>query len=298
MTTPSPIVPTTPSSRRRLRLDISYDGTAFHGWAAQPGLRTVQGELELWVQRILRTSGPIPLTCAGRTDAGVHARGQVAHLDLPDDLTDARGTAYELELRLGRALPDDLVVSRVGVAPPGFDARFSAVWRRYVYRLLDPSGIVDPLHRSHIAVYPQHLDAAAMAGAVPHLLGLRDFAALCKARDGATTIRDLQQLLIQRHADGLIEIEVRADAFCHSMVRSLVGALVAIGEGRRDTAWLEHTLAARTRSGQIRVMPALGLVLEEVGYPADDELEARSLEARATRTLDEIDPHPGPGVAR
>ncbi|WP_211223169.1 tRNA pseudouridine(38-40) synthase TruA [Propionicicella superfundia] len=271
----------------RLRLDISYDGTAFHGWAAQPGLRTVQGDLEDWTQRILRLPDPVELTCAGRTDAGVHARGQVAHVDLPGTPDDAGALAGELAQRYRRALPEDLAVRAVAPAPPGFDARFSAIWRRYVYRLLDADGAVDPLRRGFVARYPQPLDVAAMRDAVPHLVGLRDFASLCKAREGATTIRDLQRLTLTQDADGLIEIEVVADAFCHSMVRSLVGALVAVGEGRRDGAWLDRTLAARTRSSQIRVMAANGLVLEEVGYPSPAELAARAREARAVRTLGE-----------
>lgn len=275
-----------PADSLRLRLDISYDGTDFHGWAAQPGLRTVQGDLEDWVQRILRLPDPVELTCAGRTDAGVHARGQVAHVDLPGTPADAKPLAHELVRRLRRALPEDIVVGRVSPAPPGFDARFSAIWRRYVYRLRDPDSAQDPLHRCLVVAHPQPLDVADMRRATEHLVGLRDFAALCKAREGATTIRDLQRLTIDQHADGLIEIEVVADAFCHSMVRSLVGALVAIGEGRRDTDWLDKTLAARTRSGQITVMPAHGLVLEEVGYPSDDELAARALQARAVRSLE------------
>lgn len=272
----------------RLRLDIAYDGTGFHGWAAQPGLRTVQGALEDWTQRLLRLPEPPELTCAGRTDAGVHARGQVAHVDLPGSPGDASALAAELVRRYRRALPPDIVVRAVTVAPDGFDARFSAVWRRYVYRLIDQETPADPLHRGFVAAYPQPLDVGAMRDAAPHLVGLRDFAALCKAREGATTIRHLQRLTIDRRTpDGLIEIEVVADAFCHSMVRSLVGALVAVGEGRRDVGWLDRTIAAAARSSQIRVMPANGLVLEEVGYPPPGELAARAREARATRTLED-----------
>ncbi len=279
---------TTPSAETvRLRLDISYDGTAFHGWAAQPNLRTVQGDLEDWTQRILRLDAPVELTCAGRTDAGVHALGQVAHADIPSPSDEGPALARELGRRFRRALPDDIVVRDVTVAPTGFDARFSAIWRRYIYRLIDPSGVMDPLRRGFIATYPQPLDIAAMREAIPHLVGLRDFAALCKAREGATTIRHLQHLAIEVREDGLIEIEVLADAFCHSMVRSLVGALVAVGEGRRDVDWLDRTLAARKRSGQITVMAANGLVLTEVGYPPAEKLAARAVEARAVRTLED-----------
>lgn len=271
----------------RLRLDISYDGTEFHGWAAQRDLRTVQGDLEEWIQRILRLPDPVELTCAGRTDAGVHARGQVAHVDVPCSMGDALALAGELDRRLRRALPDDIAVTRVTPALPGFDARFSAVWRRYIYRLLDPDAARDPLRRGFVAAHPQPLDIEAMRAGIPHLVGLRDFAALCRSRPGATTIRELQLLTVDRLPDGLIEIEVVADAFCHSMVRSLVGALVALGEGRRDTDWLAATLDARRRSGQITVMAAHGLVLEEVGYPTPDQLSARAAAARRVRTLEE-----------
>lgn len=268
----------------RLRLDIAYDGTEFHGWATQPGLRTVQGELEEWLTRLLRLPAPAELTCAGRTDAGVHARGQVAHVDVPT--SDATETAAELVRRLRRAVLADIGVRAVTVAPPGFDARFSAIWRRYRYRLTDPAVAPDPLLRGMVVAYPQELDVATMAAAAPHLIGLRDFAAFCKAREGATTIRTLQRLTVDQDPTGLITIEVQADAFCHSMVRSLVGALVAIGEGRRDLAWLDRTVAARARSNQIRVMPAHGLVLEEVGYPPAEQLAARAAEARAVRELE------------
>ncbi len=269
----------------RLRLDIAYDGTAFHGWAGQPGLRTVQGELEEWITRLLRLTAPAELTCAGRTDAGVHARGQVAHCDV--STSDPQASAAELLRRLRRALPADVAVRAVTVASPGFDARFSAVWRRYRYRLTDPSVASDPLLRTLVVAHPHELDVAAMAATAPHLLGLRDFAALCKARQGATTIRTLQRLDVTRDETGVITVEVQADAFCHSMVRSLVGALVAVGEHRRDVAWLDRTLAARTRSNQIRVMPAHGLVLEEVGYPPTEQLAARAVESRAVRKLEE-----------
>ena len=263
----------------RIRVDLGYDGAGFHGWAAQPGLRTVQGELELWLGRVLPTCGsaPVTLTCAGRTDAGVHARGQVAHFDLPDG-----ADPVQLERRLRAALPADIAIWRVAVAPDGFDARFSATWRRYVYRLSD--GVIDPLARRMVAPVrgPVDLDALNAAGA--GLLGLHDFAAFCRARAGATTIRTLQ-VAHARRVGGVVEVTVRADAFCHSMVRSLTGALVEVGAGRRDAAWLTGLLDAGRRCGEVPVLPALGLVLEEVGYPDDAELAARAEQARAVRTL-------------
>jgi len=267
----------------RLRLDLAYDGAAFHGWAAQPGLRTVQGELEGWLGRLLRSE--VALTCAGRTDSGVHARGQVAHLDIDDDV-DAEALASTLERRLARALRDDLVVRRVRVAPPGFDARFAAVWRRYVYRLTDAPGL-DPLLRGLVLKVPGALDVAAMDAAGAGLLGLHDFAAYCKRREGATTIRTLLDCHVTRVPGGpyagLVEVEVRADAFCHSMVRSLVGALVDVGRGRRPSAWPASLLTTSARSGVVTVLPPHGLVLEEVGYPPDADLAARAAAARARR---------------
>lgn len=265
----------------RWRLDISYDGRDFSGWAAQPGLRTVQGVLEDWIPKVLRLPEPAPLTCAGRTDAGVHARGQVAHVDIPVE----RDPAHLLR-RLGRVLPDDLVVRDVRVVPDTFDARFAAIWRRYIYRL-DDSGTPDPLRRGAV-VATGPLDVAAMNGAAPLLLGLRDFAPFCKRRDGATTIRTLLDLHADRTPAGLIEVTVRADAFCHSMVRSLMGALVAVGSGRRDAAWLERTAAEPARAGSVFVMPAHGLCLEEVGYPPPEEWAARSGQARSFRDPTEL----------
>jgi tRNA pseudouridine38-40 synthase len=265
----------------RWRLDISYDGTAFHGWAAQPGRRTVQGELEEWLARVLRLAEPAPLTCAGRTDAGVHARGQVAHVNLPDDsLTDPD----PLVRRLGRVLPEDLVVKRVAVAPPGFDARFSAIWRRYVYRLADRLCEPDPLSRNHVTPIREALDLQAMNTATGGLLGLRDFAAFCRPRAGATTVRTLLELAATR-SEHVVEVTVRADAFCHSMVRSLVGALVAVGSGRRDRAWLERVVDGAVRDPSVTVLPARGLTLEEVGYPPDDRLAVRAEQARTLREL-------------
>lgn len=267
----------------RYRLDLAYDGAAFHGWAAQSGLRTVQTELETWIARVLRLDLPPVLTCAGRTDAGVSARGQVAHLDL--DLPDPEQVVDTLTQRLRRALPEDLAVHRVSLAPPGFDARFAAIWRRYLYHLADRT--LDPLDRFTTASVRWPVDVDALNSAASSLLGLHDFAAFCRAREGATTIRELQHLRAERLSDARVRIEVRADAFCHSMVRSLVGALVEVATGRRDAAWLQGLVTTSRRSGEVLVMPAKGLVLEEVGYPEDAQLAARVVEARARRELGE-----------
>ena len=271
----------------RWRLDISYDGTNFSGWAAQAGRRTVQGELEVWLARILRLAEHPRLVCAGRTDAGVHARGQVAHVDLDAATLDEGATA--LTRRLNGVLGGDCVVRRISIATPGFDARFGAIWRRYVYRISDAGVPPDPLYRYQIAQLPVEVDLARFNEAAAGLLGLKDFGAFCRGREGASTIRTLLELSGRRVASGpmagVIECTVRADAFCHSMVRSLVGALVAVATGRRDHEWLAEVMERGVRDSTILVMPAHGLTLEEVGYPADHELAARAREARAVRQL-------------
>lgn len=261
----------------RYRLDLSYDGRDFHGWARQDGFRSVQGTLEHWITTVLRLPEPATLTVAGRTDAGVHARGQVAHVDLP-----GADVAPELLRRLDRVLPDDVVVHRVTVAPPAFDARFAAVWRRYVFRLADRP--LDPLLR-HTAVRVRGpLNVAVVDAGARLMVGLHDFGAFCKRREGATTIRDMLECHAERSpATGLVDVTLRADAFCHSMVRSVVGALVAVGQGQRTLEWLGELIDRPDRAGDVTVLPPHGLVLEEVGYPADDQLAGRQTEARARR---------------
>jgi tRNA pseudouridine38-40 synthase len=269
----------------RLRIDLAYHGGEFHGWAAQPGLRTVQGDLEAALCTVLRV-GEAATVCAGRTDTGVHARGQVVHVDVADDaLVAAAGRsegdpADAVTRRLNGVLPADLRVRRVVAAPDGFDARFSPLWRRYAYRLCD--GVPDPLTRGHVLAWPRALDLEAMNEASGHLLGLHDFAAFCKQREGATTVRTLLELAWLRD-DDLIVGTVRADAFCHHMVRSLVGCLVAVGEGRRVVTWPAEVLAGAVRDPAVTVVPPHGLTLEEVGYPRDEELAARAGRARSRR---------------
>ncbi len=260
----------------RIRLDVAYDGTAFHGWAAQPGLRTVEGDLAAALATVLRVPS-VGLTCAGRTDSGVHARGQVVHADLESLVEDPE----RLARRVNGVLGDDVRVHRTVVAPEGFDARFSASWRRYAYRVADRPELVDPLRRSQVLAWGRPLDEALMNAASMALLGEHDFASFCKRREGATTIRTLLDLRWAREDDGLLVAQVRADAFCHSMVRSLVGCLIAIGEGRRDVEWAAAVLARARRESAVAVASAHGLTLEEVGYPPDAELGAR---AELTRT--------------
>jgi len=273
----------------RVRLDLAYDGTDFSGWAAQPGRRTVEAELSAALTTILRSSGPVRLSVAGRTDAGVHARGQVAHADVDAGAwaqlpgRSDRTPEQALRSRLAGVLADDVVVARVCVGSPGFDARFSATSRRYLYRLADDLATHDPLRRRDTVWVRGHLDAHAMNDAAYLLVGLHDFAAFCKQREGATTLRTLLALSWERDADGVLGGTVVADAFCHSMVRSLVGVLVPVAEGRRDVDWPAAVLTGGVRDPAVRVMPPHGLSLEEGTYPPDDELAARALETRATR---------------
>ncbi|WP_326635553.1 tRNA pseudouridine(38-40) synthase TruA [Streptosporangium sp. NBC_01755] len=289
----------------RLRLDLAYDGTDFSGWARQPGRRTVQGEIEEALGRILRLPEPPALTVAGRTDAGVHARGQVAHVDLDADALGALdgrnhrgapagqepGSVEKLDERLSAmrrrlagVLPPDIRVHLATVAPEGFDARFSALSRRYAYRISDAPGGVDPLRRREVVWYSRPLDVDRLNAAAAGLLGEHDFAAFCKRREGATTIRELQRLDWVRE-DGLVVATVVADAFCHSMVRALVGSLLPVGEGRLAVEWPKGVLAQAVRDSGVHVAPAHGLCLEEVRYPGAEELARRAAETRRVRTL-------------
>lgn len=283
---------------RRLRIDLAYDGTDFHGWARQkPGpagaVRTVQEVLEDALSTILRTD--VALTVAGRTDAGVHAAGQVAHCDIPPSSLSQRsidGDPQRLVRRLAKFLPDDIRVDSVAFAPAGFDARFSALTRRYVYRVTTNSGGALPTRVRDTAVWTKPVELDDLQDMAQALVGLRDFAAFCKPKPHATTIRELQSF-IWRDASteaepSLYEAEVVADAFCWNMVRSLVGACLTVGEGRRETDWSATLLQATQRSSEVPLAPARGLTLMGVEYPADDELAARSAQTRDTRDASEV----------
>ncbi|WP_329118595.1 tRNA pseudouridine(38-40) synthase TruA [Streptomyces sp. NBC_01465] len=268
----------------RVRFDLSYDGTDFSGWARQPnGRRTVQGEIEDALKTVTRSGVMFPLTVAGRTDAGVHARGQVATADLPEAVWAEH--QEKLLKRLAGRLPRDVRVWSAVEAPAGFNARFAAIWRRYAYRVTDRACGVDPLMRGHVLWHDWPLDVDAMNAAAAGLVGEHDFAAYCKKREGATTIRTLQELSLVRGDDGIITATVRADAFCHNMVRSLIGAMLFVGDGHRPVEWPAKVLAAGVRDSSVHVVKPHGLTLEEVGYPADELLAARSKEARNVRTL-------------
>ena len=273
----------------RIRLDLAYDGSDFSGWARQPGLRTVEQTLGEGLATILRRDQP-RLTVGGRTDAGVHARGSVCHLDLgADDWAalpgrSSRSPAEALVTRLRGVLPDDLVVHRAAEVDEAFDARFSALRRRYSYRLADHPQALDPLRRRDTVAVRRPLDETAMDLASRPLVGLGDFAAFCRPREGASTIRTLLEFSWSRDPAGVVVGRIVADAFCHHMVRALVGSVVAVGDGGRGPDWPRAVLDAAVRDPAVQVMPAHGLCLEEIVYPeAVAEQRARAEESRAVR---------------
>lgn len=271
MTRDEPALPQGNGGLVRLRLDVAYDGTPYNGWARQPGQATVQGALEEALATVLRV--PVALTVAGRTDAGVHATGQVCHLDLPAEPPDG------LVRRVNALLDPAIRVIGTSVAPEGFDARFSALGRRYAYRVADAAYGALPTRRHDTATHPRPVALRRLQAASKPLVGLRDFAAFCRRREGATTVRTLRRLTWVRDVDGVLVARLEADAFCHQMVRSLVGALLLAGDGRKPTDWPAALLAGGVRAGA-PVAPANGLTLVEVRYPAASRLAAR---ARATR---------------
>ncbi len=278
----------------RIRLDLAYDGGPFSGWALQPGLRTVQGTLEEALELLIRR--PVRVTVAGRTDAGVHARGQVVHLDLTEaewlglnrgaELDPAVALLRRIRGALSRGLGDltgAIVVHRVSIAPEGFDARFSALWRRYSYRIADGPALWDPLGRYDTLWHKSPLDVDLLNEGSVQLLGLQNFLSYCKPREGSTTIRELQRFEFVRGEDGVIVATVQADAFCHNMVRALVGSALYVGEGLEPPGWLHERLLARKRDARSVLAAPHPLVLEEVAYPSDDEMLARAELTRALR---------------
>jgi len=282
----------------RIRLDLGYDGGPFSGWAVQPGRRTVQGTLEEALALLIRR--PVRVTVAGRTDAGVHARGQVVHLDLSAAEWDGLRRGHDLEpsvallRRLRGALSRVLgplagavEVHRARPAPAGFDARFGALWRRYSYRIADAALQWDPLLRHNTLWHKEHLDVARLNAAAAQLLGEQDFRAFCKPREGSTTVRELQRFEFARNPEGVIAVTVQADAFCHNMVRALVGSALRVGEGIEEPDWLKQRLLARERDAKSVLAPPHPLVLEEVSYPDEDGLLARAALTRAVRLAPE-----------
>ena len=264
----------------RVRFDVSYDGRDFSGWAVQPGRRTVAGVLVEALGVLVGVDTPLGLTVAGRTDAGVHAIGQVCHVDLPAELY--AGLAGSLLRRLAALMPPDARVRAAVVVPPTFDARFSATFRRYEYRVTDTVWGTEPLRRHDTLHWVRTLDLARLQASAVPLLGEHDYAAFCKRKEHATTVRAITKLEWRRDPDGVVVATVQADAFCQAMVRSLVGAMLTVGDGRREPGWPAALLTLRERSSQVTVAPAHGLTLVEVGYPAEAEYADR---AEATRRL-------------
>ncbi|MFI5492581.1 tRNA pseudouridine(38-40) synthase TruA [Actinoplanes sp. NPDC051859] len=264
----------------RLRLDISYDGGDFSGWAAQPTRRTVAGVLTEALGTLAGADVPLGLTVAGRTDAGVHATGQVCHIELPTETWERLSTS--LLRRLAALMPPDARVKAVTPVPATFDARFSATFRRYEYRVADQVCGADPLRRHDTLGWVRPLDLGRLNEAAAGLVGLNDYAAFCKRKEHATTIRAITRLDWRREPDGVATATVQADAFCQAMVRSLVGAMLSVGDGRRDPAWPAKLLTRRERSSEVTVAPAHGLTLVAVGYPDESEYAQR---ADTTRNL-------------
>lgn len=304
----------------RLRLDLAYDGGAFYGWARQPTLRTVQGELEQALHTILRVSAddpdePLRLTVAGRTDTGVHALHQVCHLDVGEATLDrcvghmGVPAPEALFRRLSRMVPDDIAIHAVSVAPEGFDARFSALERTYVYRICDDARPVDPRMRGFVLALDDRLDLDAMNAAAAMTIGLHDFGSFATPNPGGTTIREVKRAhwsripvsplvpgasggagtaggyTVPAAESGLVCFTIVADAFARNMVRSLVNACVKVGQGRKDLNWFAEKMATPLREGSTGPIAPQGLTLEHVAYPPDDHLAARAEAIRAKRTL-------------
>ena len=281
----------------RLRLDLAYRGAPFHGWARQPGLLTVQGRLEEALTLITRQ--PAQLTVAGRTDAGVHARGQVAHLDVPKEfwLSLSRGReesdeerGERLRARLeglaGRGLNGALAIKQVRVVSRDFDARFSALSRTYRYLICDDPRAQDPC-RLDIARTSSPLRTDNMQVAAQALCGEHDFLPFAKPREGATTVRTLHSFTISRPHPGIVQAMIRADAFCHSQVRFMMGALIEIGRGKYQPNWIGELLAAGVRDQRVPLADGRGLTLWEVAYPPADQYGLQAEKAKVVRTLPE-----------
>jgi tRNA pseudouridine38-40 synthase len=272
----------------RFRLDFAYDGTDYTGWAKQPGLRTVQGDLLAALTTIFgATDNDFAMRIAGRTDAGVHAANQVAHIDLSSAQLKRLGRNKNLASRLNHMLSEEIRIHSIEPAKAGFDARFSATYRSYRYQISDSYARKDPQQMRYVLNLSYELDPVAMNEAAQLLLGLNDFASFCKTRVGATTIRDLKRIRVHRNAKNIIEIDLKADAFCHNMVRSIVGALIAVGAGKADKADLKRTLDRAKRVETYKTVEPKGLTLVEIGYAADSKLGWQAERSRARRTLDE-----------
>jgi len=274
----------------RYRIDFGYDGTDFAGFAKQPGQKTVQAELVKGLEVIFgKDNKDFAMRVAGRTDAGVHAQHQVVHIDLSPTQLKRIGRNPDIASRVNTALPQDIRVFNFEKAPAGFDARYSAIYRRYRYKIADHASFLDPLSVRYVLKLKVNLDLKLMRQAAKQMVGLHDFGAFCKPRAGATTIRNLRYIRITRNrkVGNIVEVELKGDAFCHNMVRSLTGALVAVARGRASVGDVKNRLISANRTGSFKVLGGRGLSLIEVGYPRDAKLAEQAEKARKLRSLDE-----------
>jgi len=273
----------------RFKLEIAYDGTDFAGWAKQPKLRTVQGEIIRGLEKIFgKDKDDFGMRVAGRTDKGVHANSQIAHVDLSEKQLKRIGRGHPVAERLNRIIDGDVRIISFEPAAPGFDARFSALFRRYRYSIADKSVTPNPMLSRFALTVPWALDVAPMNEAAKEFYGLKDFRAYCKEREGTTTIRVLREIVVKRRkADGVIEIEIEADAFCHNMVRSIVGALMAAGSGRATTEDIRKSLTGKRNDHAYKVQSPHGLSLIKIAYPPKSKLAEQAMLAKRVRTLDD-----------
>jgi tRNA pseudouridine38-40 synthase len=274
----------------RYRIDFGYDGTDFAGFAKQPGFRTVQSELVKALEVIFgKDSKDFRMRVAGRTDAGVHAQHQVVHIDLSPAQLKRIGRNPDIAGRVNTTVPEDIRLFSFVKAPAGFDARYSAIFRRYRFRIADKSSFVDPLEIRYVLQLKVDLDLTLMRQAAKQMVGLHDFGAFCKARAGASTVRRIRYIKIKRNrkAGNIVELELKGDAFCHNMVRALSGALVAVARGRASVQDVRDKLALGSRVGSFKVLGPRGLSLVEVGYPKNSQLASQAEKARRLRSLEE-----------
>jgi tRNA pseudouridine38-40 synthase len=283
----SPVNPPV-DGRFRFRIDLAYDGTDFYGFSKQSAYRTVAGELLSGLVKIFgEDDEDFRMRVAGRTDAGVHAQAQVAHLDLTAEQLKRIRRGHGVAERLNKIIDPDVRVTAFEEADPGFHARFSALSRRYRYSIADRSVTPNPMTSRYMLEIMWHLDTAPMIEVAKEFMGLRDFKAFCKERTGTTTIRELKEISVKRRPNGVIDIEVEADAFCHNMVRSLVGALMSAGSGRTTVREVRKALKGNRNEHAYKVQAPQGLTLIKIAYPAKSKLAAQAELTQRMRSLDD-----------
>ncbi len=266
----------------RLRVDLTYDGTNFSGWAKQPNQRTIQEVFEKSLSTILRT--PVATIVAGRTDAGVHANHQVLHTDIPD-----KSQIDNLTFRLNQLLPEDIRVLSTTWAPPNFHARFTPISRTYQYKIIDGGQVTTPLNRSDSVEWFRKLDTNLMNLGSNLLLGEHDFFAYCRYREGGSTIKNLIKFEWRRDENSTVIGEIQANSFRYNMVRNLVGAAVCVGEGRFEPNWMRKVLDEKIRVSDSYVFPAKGLTLISISYPTEDQYLDSYNQHLAQQEIDEVE---------